>query len=224
MAIRINLLAEAQAAEEMRRRDPVKRSIWMGGFFILVVLLISGFLQAKIFIAKSESATLQARWKEIETKVKDVTDHRARTRELEKKLAALDQFTTNRMLWAPALDALQRTPVEGVELVRISTAQTFAQTEGTRPAEGSTTPGKPATATERAVLTIEARDYSAQTGGQVPRFKQSLASSPYFEAVLQKTNTIQLTSQSAPQNELGRAYVGFGFKLFYEDKERRLYE
>ena len=39
MPIRINLLAEAQAAEEMRRKDPVKRAVWIGGFVIFLVLL-----------------------------------------------------------------------------------------------------------------------------------------------------------------------------------------
>jgi len=37
MPIRINLLAESQALEEMRRRDPVKRAIWVG---VLVVSLL----------------------------------------------------------------------------------------------------------------------------------------------------------------------------------------
>ena len=200
MAIRINLLAEAQAAEEMRRKDPVKRAIWIGGFAVFVVLLCSATLQFKIIVAKSEASSLNGSWKQIEKQVKDVSDHRVRTRELTQKLAALDQFTTNRMLWATALDALQRTPVEGKTAL------------------------KHATATERVVLTLEGRDYSAQAGSQVPRFKQALATAPYFEAALQKSNTIQLTSQTAPQSDAGRAYVGFGFKLFYEEKERRLHD
>ena len=29
MPIRLNLLAEAQAAEDLRRRDPVKRALWL---------------------------------------------------------------------------------------------------------------------------------------------------------------------------------------------------
>ncbi len=223
MAIRINLLAEAQAAEEMRRKDPVKRAIWIGGFAVFLVLLCSATLQFKIIIAKSEASSLNSSWKQIEKQVKDVTDHRARTRELTQKLAALDQFTTNRMLWATALDALQRTPVEGVELVRIQTQQTFTLHESALAVEGKPAP-KPATATERVVLTVEGRDYSAQAGSQVPRFRQSLASSPYFESALQKSNTIQLTSQTAPQSDAGRAFVGFGFKLFYEEKERRLHD
>lgn len=206
----------------MRRKDPVKRAIWIGGFVIFLVLLGSATLQFKIIVAKAEASRLSSNWKEIEKQVQDVTDHRARTRELEAKLAALNQFTTNRMLWAAAFDALQRTPVDGVELVRVHTEQTFVQHEGTRPnAEGKGVT-KPATATERTVLTLEGRDFSPQLGSQVPRFKQSLAAAPYFEAALQKTNSIQLMSQTAPQNEAGRAYVGFGFKLHFEEKERHL--
>lgn len=217
MAIRINLLAEAQAAEEMRRKDPVKRAIWIGGFVIFLVLLCSATLQFKIIVAKAEASRLNASWNDIEKKVKEVADHRSRARELEKKLAALDQFSTNRMLWAPALDALQRTAVEGVEVARLQTEQSYTQNEGPAPA-------KRLSATERIVLRIEGRDYSPLTGSQVPRFKQALAGSPYFETALQKSNTIQLTSQTAPQSDMGRAFVGFGFKMYFEEKERRLHE
>jgi len=41
MPIRLNLLAEAQAAEEARRRDPVKRAIWIGALLVSVVLVWS---------------------------------------------------------------------------------------------------------------------------------------------------------------------------------------
>jgi len=227
MPIRINLLAEAQAAEEMRRKDPVKRAAWIGGFFVFLVLLFAVTLQFKIIVAKSEVSNLQSNWKGIEQKVKEVNEHRTRTRELEQKLAALDQFATNRMLWASVLNALQHTGVEGVQLVRVHTEQSFTLQD---PAASSTTPPpagtkpKPATATERIVVTLDGRDYSPSPGSQVPKFKQSLATSPFFDSVLQKTNTIQLTSQTAPQADMGRSYVGFGFKLFFEEKERRLYE
>jgi hypothetical protein len=232
MPIRINLLAEAQAAEEMRRKDPVKRAVWIAGFVVFLALLYSATLQFKIIVAKSESSGLQANWKGIEAQVKEVTDHRARTRDLESKLAALDQFTTNRMLWAPAFNALQHTAVEGVQLVRIHTEQTFVHQEGTRPslenspaATGAKPPlARPSTATEKIIVTLDGRDYSASPGSQVPRFKQALASSAYFDAVLQKTNTIQLTSQTAPYTEFGRSFVGFGFKMIFEEKERRLHD
>ena len=37
MPIRLNLLAEAQALEESRRRDPVKRAVWAGVFLVLAL-------------------------------------------------------------------------------------------------------------------------------------------------------------------------------------------
>jgi hypothetical protein len=224
MPIRINLLAETQAAEEMRRKDPVKRSIWIGGFVVFVVLLMAATLQFKIIAERMTVSTLQASWKTIEKQVQEVNEHRNETRELEQKLSALSQFTTNRMLWANALNALQYTPVDGVQLVHIRTEQIFALNEGTKPRTNGTVvvPGRPATVTEKIVLSLDGRDFSA--GDQVPKYKESLSAYPYFSARLQKTNNVQLTSLSAPVADGGRTFRAFGLQLFFEEKERRLYE
>jgi hypothetical protein len=227
MPIRINLLAEAQAAEEMRRKDPVKRAAWIGGFVVFVVLLCAATLQFKIIASRSENNSLQMSWKTIEKRVKEINDHRASTREVEQKLSALDQFTTNRMLWAPVLNALQYTPVDGIQVVRVRGDQTYTLNEGTKPRtdeSGISLRGTPATVTEHIVIKIEGRDHSSRPGDQVPKFKQSLISYPFFESQLQKTNKIQLTSQSAPQSEGLRSFVSFGLQMHFEDKERRLYE
>ncbi len=225
MPIHINLLAEAQAAEEMRRKDPVKRSAWIGGFVVFLVLLCAVTLQFKIIVAKSEVSGLQRNWKSIEKQVQEVNDHRNNARDLERKLSALNQFTTNRMLWASALNAFQYTPVDGVQLVRVHTEQTFTlNNENPKSSDGKSAPAKPATVTEKTVVTVDGRDFSARPGDQVPHYKQTLASYPYFESALQKTNKIQLTSQTAPQMEYGRSFVGFELKLFFEEKERHLYE
>jgi hypothetical protein len=223
MPIRINLLAEAQLAEEMRRKDPVKRAVWIGGFVVFVALLCAATLQFKIIVARSEVSGLQSSWKAIGKQVKDVNDHRTRARDLEKKLAALDQFTTNRVLWATALNALQNIPLDGVQLFHVRADQTFTYNEGSKPVlpDG---PVKHATVSEHVVVTLEGRDFSPRPGEQVPRFKKSLAASPYFSSILQKTNTIQLTSQTAPLSEYGQSFVNFGLRLYFEDKERRLYE
>ena len=226
MPLRINLLAEAQAAEEMRRKDPVKRAVWIGGFVVFLVLLCAATLQFKIIAVRSEVNTLEVSWKSIEKRVKDVNDHRASTHELEQKLSALDQFTTNRLLWATALNALQHTSVDGVQIVRLHADQTFTLGEGARPhtTDGGVPAAGKAFVTEKTVLTVEGRDYSLRPGDHVPKLKESLVSHPYFESNLQKTNKIQLMSQTAPQTEGSRSYVGFGLQLFFQEKERRLYE
>jgi hypothetical protein len=227
MPIRINLLAEVQAAEEMRRKDPVKRAIWIGAFVLFVVLLCSITLQFKIMAVRSEVSSLKMSWKTIEKQVQDINGHRNETRNIEQKLSALDQFTTNRMLWASALNALQYTPVDGVHLVRVRSEQTFLLNEGTRSKtneHGIVLHGKPATVTEKITLTLEGKDFSSGLNDQIPHYKQTLANFPFFQESLQKTNNVQLTSLSAPQAEMGRTFRAFGMQLFFEEKERRLYE
>lgn len=227
MPIRINLLAEAQSAEEMRRKDPVKRAIWIGAFLVFLVLLCSVTLQFKIMVARSDVSSLKGSWKLIEAKVQEVNEHRNNTRGLEQKISALDQFTTNRLLWANALNALQHTPVDGIQLVRVRSEQTFLLNEGSKArtnAQGIITQGRPSTVTEKIVLNLEGKDFSFGPVDQVPTYKQTLAIYPFFQSNLQKTNNVQLTSLSAPQTEVGRTFRAFGMQLFFEEKERRLHE
>jgi hypothetical protein len=226
MPIRINLLAESQAAEEMRRRDPVKRAIWIGGFVVAVALIGALSLQLKITAVRLQLSSADSSWKGIESKVKQVEEQRRQANSLQQKLSAIEQFTTNRLLWASVLNALQGTAVDNVQLVRIKTEQQFVLNEGTKPRTNGTVivPGRPATVTEKAVLTLDGKDWSARQADQVPKYKDSLVTIPYFVDHLQTTNKAQLTSLSAPQLDGSRAYVGFALQLFFQDKERRLYE
>jgi hypothetical protein len=170
-------------------------------------------LQFKVMQARSEVAALKVDWNSIEKQVQAINDHRNSTRELEQKLSALDQFTTNRLLWAAVLNALQHTTVDGVQLSRVRTEQTFTLNEG-----------KSASATERILLAIEGKDLIVGPTDHVPQFKESLVNYPYFKSNLQKTNKVQLTSLSAPQNDGTRAFRAFGLHLFFQEKERHLHD
>jgi len=144
---------------------------------------------------------------------------------LQQKLSAINQFTTNRMLWATALNALQHVPMDGVQIVRVHTEQQYSVNEGGKASsDAKGAAAKAATATEKITLQLDGRDYSARPGDQVPRYKESLAKDPYFKSALQKTNDIQLITQTAPQTDQGTPYVGFGLQLSFEEKERRLYD
>ena len=63
-----------------------------------------------------------------------------------------------------------------------------------------TTAGHPATVAEKIVVSLDARDISASPGDQVNKFKETVAIQPYFQSILNKTNGVQLTSLSPPQN------------------------
>jgi hypothetical protein len=53
MPIRLNLLAEAQAAEDFRRRDPVKRGIGLAALLVALMLVFSSFLQLRATLANT---------------------------------------------------------------------------------------------------------------------------------------------------------------------------
>ena len=226
MPISINLLAEANVAEEQRRKDPVKRGIFIAGFIVFLVVLWSSTLQFKIIAAKSELSRLDARWKEIEKNYQHAIDTRKRAGDTETKLTALQNLTTNRFLWGTAFNAVQLSlnGIEDVQVTRIKSDQNYHQTDEVKPRRDGArlTPARPASAVERISITLDAVDRSAQPGGNVSRFKETIAGVPYFQNNLTKTNGVLLTSLSAPQNGPGgRPQVLFTVQCFFPEKVRQ---
>jgi len=220
MPIRINLLAEAQAAEELRRKDPVKRALIASAALVAVVLFWISTLQIRILSAKGDLKNLQSQWTSIKQDYESAVDSKRKSIEVEGKLGALFQLRTNRFLWGTALNAFQQTlsGVDDVQVVRLRTEQSYAQTE----AKASSTEPKAAkqlNAVEKISLTIEAVDSSAQPGSQVNRYKESILSVPYFQSHLQPTNAVLLTSLSAP-NAGSKPYVMFTLQCFFPEKAR----
>jgi hypothetical protein len=213
MPIRLNLLAEDQAAEEMRRRDPVKRALWLGGLLVAATLVWSGALQLRTLAVNVQLSRLE---NDIATRTNDfqeVLQMQNRTREIETRLAALHQLATNRFLNGNLLNALQQTVVNDVELTRLKVDQSYVVTEATKDktsSGGRVIRGKPATCTEKIVLTLEARDHSPNPGDQINPYKQTLAAHPYFQSLLGHTNEVRLVALSAPTTTPeGRTFVQF---------------
>ncbi|SRR6266566_5110781 len=219
MPIRLNLLAEAQAAEELRRKDPVKRALLAGIILVVLAVFWSSTLQFKIIASKSELKTLQTQWSAIEKNYQVAVESKRKSIEVEGKLSALRQLKTNRFLWGTALNAFQQTlsGVDDIQVVRLKADQVYTQIEEVK-GKG----GKPAGCSEKVNLTIDAVDSSPQPGGQVNKYKEVIAGVPYFQSNLQKTNGVLLTSLSAPQvGPMGRnPYVMFTLQCYFPEKVR----
>jgi len=202
MPIRLNLLAEAQLAEEMRRRDPVKRALWLAALLVALMLVWSSFLQLRITLAGSDVTRAEAQMGARTNQFQQVLDNQAKTREIDGRLGVLRQLASNRYLNGSLLNALQQTTVDEVELIRLRVEQSytaFAGTKTTTNDENVVSLGKPPTATERIALSLEGIDSSPNLGDQVSRFKVALATNAYFKATLLKTNAVSLKSLSPPQ-------------------------
>lgn len=155
-------MAEAQALEEARRRDPVKLGSWVAGFLVVLVGLWIMEKQFEIHWAKGDLARLDAQVKANEAQYNGVIAAKARTAAIEGKIAALEYLKTNRFLWGPVLNALQQTVVDQVQVSHFVGLQIYER-EPPKSLAGKTIPG---TATfEKVKLSITAKDYSAKTDG-----------------------------------------------------------
>lgn len=226
MPIRLNLLAEAQALEEERRKDPVKRAAFGGALVVLLVGFWCGYLQTRVFFVRSDLNSLQARWGAIDAKYQVAVDNQRKTLEAETRLASLHQLATNRFLWGTVLNAFQEiaADVDGIQLARLRVEQVYSTVDGT-PARTNldiVIPGKPAAAAERIVITLDALDTGNPAGDQVVRFKDVIATNSYFQGRLQKTNGLLLTALSAPQIDPVRKnpFVTFTLQCNFPEKVR----
>jgi len=221
MAIKLNLLAEAKAAEELRRRDPVKRCA-LGGVFLVALFLV--WWSAKL----AECWAAQENLTQVRTQIDQHTNEYAavmvnmkKISDAQKKLDALQELSTNRFLQGDLLNALQQTAIiPGVQLTRLSESQSYFNTPGT-PAKTDgdrVVPGTPATVLVKTVVALDARDASPNPGDEVGPFKEALLEQSYFQAVLNQTNSVKLTSLSPPQMGTdGKMYVQFSLECDYPD-------
>ena len=223
MPIRINLLAEAQAAEDLRRRDPAKRALLLGALLVVLMLVWSSFLELRAMLADSALNTLQAQVQTRTNEFQRVIANQNKINQAQSQFVALQRLTDCRFLNGNLLDALQHTTVPGVALTLLRVEQNYFKVAATPPKTNGTRvlPGTPATITEHIVLVLHARDSSAHPGDAVNAFKSVIAANPYFKAMLQPTNGIRLTDLSAPQQGPdGKPFVLFTMECHFPDQTR----
>jgi uncharacterized membrane protein YciS (DUF1049 family) len=222
MPIRINLLAEQLEAEEQRRRDPAKRALWIAGFVVGLLVVWAGYLQLKVVRADRQVAGVEAQFKQFEARYSQVRTNQNQVVEITRRIDALQRLATNRFLWGTPLDALQFTVVPNVQLVRFKTEQTHTVTDASKPVTNASGVVKvtPASAKETILMKIDARDFSANAGDQIPRFLEVLNNHPCFQTNLMKA---ELTGRTALQTEPGESsspFVLFTVDCKYPERMR----
>src|SRR6187431_1149134 len=125
MPIRLNLLAEAQAAEDTRRRDPAKRVIWVSVILVAAMLVWSSSLFLKGMLVNSSLSSVEHQMNSRTNQYQRILDNQKKAIEIKAKLTALHQLATNRFLNGTLLNALQQTSSEDVHLVRLKVDQVY---------------------------------------------------------------------------------------------------
>jgi hypothetical protein len=175
--------------------------------------------------AAADLAGKEATWRSLEKQHKEVAGNQNQTIELDRKLQALHQLATNRLLVALPLNALQQAVVDEIQVTRVRIDQGYLQTAATKSVTNATkvvTPGKLARSTERTTLIVEGRDYSTPLGEQVGRFKEALFNTPYLRSQLKALDDIRmtgLTRQTDPADP-AKTFVAFTLECRFPEKVR----
>lgn len=226
MPIRINLLAEQQALELERQRDPAKRALWIGGALVSMSMIWVFSLQLQILRANSAVKHGLSELKVVEKKSHEAASSLKRSAELGQKLAALKAVATNRFLWGNTLNALQHTVVPDIQIVRLRGEQLFSMIDQ-RPTVG--TDGKlktkPPIASERITLIIEAKDFAPASDLNHNKLISEIAASKTMKEALSRNDGVSLKDRLPAQPDPvdpGRNYIPFSIECRYPEKLRVL--
>jgi hypothetical protein len=214
MPIHLNLLAESQAAEELRRRDPVKRVVIATVLVVVLMFVWWSWLQLRVMVANSNLSQVEAQIQQHTNEYQVVVVNEKKIADAKANLAALQKLANNRFLQGNLLNALQNATVPGVQLVRLVVGQTYAAAQA-----GTAQTAPPVT--ERIIVTLDALDFGSDPGDQVNKFKDAIGQEPYFRTQLGKTNDVRLANLSPPQvDPSGKASVVFTLQCTYPDRTR----
>lgn len=221
MPIRINLMAEAIAAEEMRRRDPVKRAIFVGVLLVVLSLVWFSSIKLACMVDRQALSHVEA---DIQMRTNDfarVQDNIKRTADVKKRIEALNQLSATRFLQGTMLNALQQTYVPSVQVTHLRVDQGYV----TLPAIPAKTnsfgvvPGRPAVVTERVMMVVDAKDSGPNPGDQVNHFKDAFLQQDYFKTCFDPVNGVRLSSLSSLQTPGdAKPYVTFTLECRFLDK------
>jgi hypothetical protein len=148
-----------------------------------------------------------------------------KAKDIHGKLDALHRLSGTRLLNGTLLNALQQTTVDHVQLLRLRVDQLYTVVEATKTRTNDdkvVVRGRPATSTEKILLTLEGADTSANPGDQLNKYKEALAANPYFKETLVKTNGINLKNLTPPRAipSIGKAGVVFTLECRYPEVTR----
>ena len=137
MPIQINLMTDALADQELRKRDPAKRAVYVGVLAVVVMLVWYSSILLEHMVAKSNLDQIQS---QIQARTNEYNLALASLRTLhtgENRLKSLDDLSSARFLQGNLMNALQQLYVSNVNLMRIEISQHYAGSGADAKAAGS---------------------------------------------------------------------------------------
>jgi hypothetical protein len=221
MPIRINLLAEALAEEDLRRRDPVKRAIYGGAFLVALSLVWFSSTWLEYMVEKESLNRIEGQIQVHTNDYAQVQNNVKKFNEIQTRLDDLEALTAARFLQGNLMNGLQQAYVPNVQITRLRVDQTYSASAAIPSKTNSfgVVPGRPPSVTQHIMLTMDAKDSSPNPGDQMNRFKDAIAKQDYFSRCLDATNGVRLSNLTPIQTPLdGKPFVMFTLECRFADK------
>lgn len=220
MPIKINFLAEEQATEELRRKDPVKRAALAAGALVLLMVIWGVFNWMKLSGLSKDMAALSEQLTALTPSAKEAEASQKKIKDNEFKMDMLKKMSALRPLWAPVLDSLQRVPNDDIQLLRVKVDQAYQVTPPFYPPRGSgpEIKYKPATTKQVMAMTIEAQDNSADLQAYT-RYRSQLESALREFIGANGSVSLKVLNQQR-ENEEGKKYQTFTLECIFTEVTR----
>lgn len=192
-AIHVNLLAERQAAAEARRRDPVRRLAFAGGFVVALTLAWAGWLGARYWLVHRQLQDNLASVKRLEAEYRSGVhrDSERTTREV----MVLHDHATNRVLVAPMLNALQFVNSTNIQVQQLRIRRKPSQERLPPPSENA--PAPPPIDYETVIMDLVLRNYGEHPAYEA--WEEALLAEPFFQANLRTNSPVVVVSRGLKQ-------------------------
>lgn len=223
MPIRINLLAEGREAQITRLKDPVRQTMPLAGLLLSLVLLQMLELQCNIWFEHKDLDRIDRRLRAIKSNFAAINNNAVKDTDVERRLRALDQWSTNRFLWAPVLFALRQSVTDDVRVTRLKGEQVRSKEQALHIGKGSKQKTIPGATVEKVTLYIDAKDASLDHQNCL-KFKQTLGDSDFFVERLGRRDGFVLDELLKPAAEspatTNRTVVTFALAAHFPEVRR----
>jgi type IV pilus assembly protein PilM len=213
--VKINLLAEQQEAEELRRRDPVRRSKWVALSIVTVLLLWAAQLGVRLVLAGIEYKRHASAKETAETKMRALTLVSRQSALADDQRERIERIAAGRFLGADLLNALQEAVVDDIQLVHISVDIQTRMVDPPPSTKGSKDPFP----VETVLLTLQGKDYGNPPS--LDTFIDRMVEVPYFKQHLRKTAPVKLVDRSPSQvdpSDVTKSFILFTVECTFAER------
>jgi Tfp pilus assembly PilM family ATPase len=197
--VQINFLAERFEAIARRQRNPIRIGVLAAAAAFVVMAVWTGYTRYALAQTSAELQRLESETKSVQATAGSAAKVVLDGKNTITTAAALDQHATNRVLFAPALNALQEVGSDEIQVVYLALQQTLQYTP---PVKGSNkdrvrTPAKKGFVTGKVALSIQAKNFGDPKKND--QFIDQIATQSYFQKNLRAVNPVTLKSRMSRQ-------------------------